>query len=482
MTTSKKDRLNNFLNEKILPKMGKIGAQKHLSALRDGFGMFVPLVIVGAIALIFITFVLGGWGTNKTSIFGWISNAAGFQDHSYSHLTDKAVSWTTQPGSSWATFQNWGVTMFSWVNAATIGSISIYVSIFIGFSLSITKGYNNPILGSAMSLASFIILIGGDTSKFGATGMLTSVIASLVSVEIFTWLIKTKKMEIKMPPGVPPAISKSFAVLFPAILTGIAMLLVNVLFALPYYYIMTDVKADRVIKSFGDIIILLVQAPFIDFARSGGDIGILMVYVIGVNLLFFFGIHGPNTLNGLFTPIATLLWIDNMSGGTNVFTDGTYNGFVFLGGTGSTLPLLIGMILFLKKGSPSKEVAKYAIPSGIFEINEPALFGIPIVFNFVLFIPFLLGSLLAATFVTFAIKTGWMSPHTIAAPWTTPPIIYGLLATGMDWRSIFVSIINMGIIFAVYLPFIFLIRKNESLELEQKDESKTVQEKSGGNK
>lgn len=110
-----------------------------------------------------------------------------------------------------------------------------------------------------------------------------------------------------MPAGVPPAISKSFAVLFPVILTGLFMLLVNVLFALPFYYIMTDVKADRTIKSFGDIVILLVQAPFIDFARSGGDIGILMVYVIGVNFLFFFGIHGPNTLNGIFTPIATLL-------------------------------------------------------------------------------------------------------------------------------------------------------------------------------
>ncbi|MCC3160887.1 MAG: PTS transporter subunit EIIC [Mollicutes bacterium PWAP] len=165
---------------------------------------------------------------------------------------------------------------------------------------------------------------------------------------------------------------------------------------------------DGTIQSLSYVIDIVVTKPFISFAQSGADIGILLVYVFMVSFLFFFGIHGPNTLNGIFRPIALILLIGNINGGHNVFFEGVYNGFGYIGGAGGTLPLVI-LTLWILKGGSEYEAAKFALPTGIFEINEPVIFGFPILFNFKYFIPYVFGPMLAVLWPIAAIKIEWMN-------------------------------------------------------------------------
>lgn len=449
-------------SNKFVSKVGKIAANKHLAALRDGFALSLPLTIAGAIAILFITIIFGGWNAEKTSLLGLIAHASGNTKVTYSHMFDSATAWKLS--ESFAEIRAFGVQVFSWINAASLGSISLYLVLLISFSIAVIKGNKNPMLVALVSLGVFIVFLGSDTGKYGASGMITAIIASFISSNLFIKIVETKKLELKLPPSVPPAVGRAFGILLPTFVVLLFAASLNLLVSLPYYFLEgnSSLSEQYKLKNLSFLISDLIQQPIMAFARKGGDIGILFSYLLISCFLWFFGIHGPNTIVGIFSPISLLLWIDNMVGGKNVGLEQVWSGFGFMGGSGGTLPLIFLSFILLKKGSPQREIAKFALPSGIFEINEPVIFGFPIVFNFKYFIPFLLGPSLACIWPVIAIKTGIMNAPTILAPWTTPPIIYGLIVTQFDWVSIPVSLLSMASLFLIYLPFILIVKRDEN--------------------
>jgi PTS system cellobiose-specific IIC component len=192
---------------------------------------------------------------------------------------------------------------------------------------------------------------------------------------------------------------------------------------------------------------------------------VLIIYTLA-NLLFCLGIHQSTISGVLAEPLLTILITDNMAtfaaGGTipvdHYMNMQIINTFALIGGSGCTLMLLLDTFLF-SKSKTSKTVGKLAIAPGIFNINEPVIYGYPIVFNLPLMVPFVLlpDLFIAATYgLTCA---GLIAPCVVMVPWTTPVFISGFLATAGDFRAVIWQVLEVAIGMAVYLPFMKVSEK-----------------------
>lgn len=143
--------------------------------------------------------------------------------------------------------------------------------------------------------------------------------------------------------------------------------------------------------------------------------------------------------------------------------------FGMIGGSGSTLCLLIATFLF-SKYKPSRDIAKLSVVPGVFNINEPVIFGYPVVFNYSLVIPFITVPALGIIISYVATALGLMNPCVVQIPWTTPPFLSGFLATGGDWRAIVVQVIIVALGVLIYLPFMKVSEKVQKKMIEKEKE------------
>ena len=452
----KKNHWKNFL-DKVMMKAGSLANQRHLCALRDGFALLVPLLIAASVGVIAMTFIFGGWETTSTSLLGWITWGIPGQV-----MTDDKGIVKFVDGSVAQMISTAGETVFKTIWKAIFDFISVYASLSISYSLARVKGTKDTFIAPLISLGAFMILTYGDITFFGSKGLLVAILASITSIEIFTFFEKSKRLEIKMPAGVPPAVGRGFSKLFPTIFT----LLIFVGFQAPFLIITllttTGFDGDNlfsVAKAISDGI----QAPFLEMANGQtGSFAIGMTYVFFSGLLWFIGLHGTNILDGVFGPIF-FAGLEKNAGITNgsitgdptVLTKGTLYNFVFFGGAGVTLALII-VGLFFSKRKAEREVIKFGGSAGIFNINEPIIFGVPLVLNFTYLIPFMFSQ------VTLFVTT-WLSiqvfqivkPGIVEAPWTSPAIIGGFLVT-TDWTGAVLAAVNLVIACLIWMPFVWI--------------------------
>jgi len=214
-----------------------------------------------------------------------------------------------------------------------------------------------------------------------------------------------------------------------------------------------------------------VTAPLKDVMNSG-PLAVIIIYTFA-NLLFCLGIHQSTISGVLAEPILTILIVDNMAtfaaGGTipadHYMNMQIINTFALIGGSGCTLMLLADTFLF-SKNKASRDIAKLSVLPGIFNINEPVIYGYPIVYNLPLIIPFVLipDILIAATYgLTCA---GLISPCVVLVPWTTPVFISGFLATAGDFRAVIWQVVEVALSMAIYLPFMKISEKVQARQLE----------------
>ena len=449
----KKDHWKNFL-DKVLMKAGTLANQRHLGALRDGFALIVPLLIAASVGVISMTFIFGAWDTTSTSLLGWITWGIPGQVE----IVDNVVKFVE--GSVAQQISQMGFTVFNTIWKGIFDFLAIYATLTISYSLARIKGTKDTFIAPLISLGAFMILTYGDINFFGSKGLLVAILTSIISVEIFTFFEKSKRLEIKMPAGVPPAVGRSFSKLFPTIFT----LLIFIAFQAPFLIItaLTTGFGSGDWFSVAKAISIGIQAPFLEMASGqAGSFSVGMTYVFFSGLLWFIGLHGTNILDGVFVPIMIAgleqnkAWVDSGVGSPTVLTQGTLYNFVFFGGTGVTLALILMGLIFAKRKA-EREVIKFGGPAGIFNINEPIVFGIPLVLNFTYLVPFMLSQM--TLFVT-----TWLSiqvfqivrPGIIAAPWTAPAIIGGFLVTA-HWTGIVLAAVNLTIACLIWMPFIWI--------------------------
>ncbi|MCT4783227.1 MULTISPECIES: PTS cellobiose transporter subunit IIC [Exiguobacterium] len=364
--------------------------------------------------------------------------------------------------------------------SATMGIMSIFVVFGIGYYLS--KSYNvEAVFGGAISLVSFLLLtpflieVEGMTDavgnvlpldRLGAKGMFLAMITGFLSGEIYRFVVQ-KNWTIKMPDGVPPAVAKSFSALVPALLTLTVFLLLNI------------GVTSLFNTNLHDVIFNVVQQPLV---KLGNGLVPTLIAIFFVQLFWFFGLHGQVIVNSVMDPIWNTLSLENLNAYTttgdvpNIISKQFVEIYtVGLGGSGSTLAVIVAILLFLKS-KQLKQIGKLSLGPGIFNVNEPVIFGLPIVMNPLIMIPWIVAPLITVTVTYFAMSTGLVPPPTgVAVPWTVPMFISGMMATNSLAGGL-LQLVNFFIILAIWFPFlIFIDRLNVKKEQEeaanQKDEA-----------
>lgn len=405
---------SNFLENKVVPFAAKIGAQRHLAAIRDGMALLMPIMIVGSLALILMNLPIQAYQDFMTNLFPYWKKPL--------LIVHNGTWWilglATALGISYKLAEALKIDRFT----TSLITLSCYLIQLKG----IEEGWPPSIKGT-----------NADT-------IFTAIIMGLLIPEIIKFFIK-KDIVIKMPDGVPPSVSKGFMAVVPA--------LASIFFAVTIRMLCT-------LTSHGDLTTLvnhIVGKPI--EALTGSLIGAI-VAVLLIHLLWTLGLHGANIVMGVMGPI----WLKMLGDNTAAFAAGEalpnivctpfFEIFVYLGGSGATLVLAF-MLAFLAKSKQLKTLGRLALPAGIFNINEPIIFGLPIVLNPVIAIPFVITPVVLTIINYVAISTG-IVPRLpgLVVPWTSPIIMSGYLATGGHISGVILQLVNFAVAFAIYfVPF-----------------------------
>ncbi len=351
--------------------------------------------------------------------------------------------------------------------------MALYATFGIGASLA--KSYNlDQVSGGILATIAFLltlvpVAIPEEASKaagvsgfvlpmanLGGAGMFVGIVTSIIAVEIYRVTDKSK-FKITMPDNVPPAVARSFESLTP---TLIVMLLIGSI----TYYLGFDWHTFV-----GNLVGPLVQAA--DSLLS------VLLLVFLTTFFWFFGIHGASIVGSLARP----LWLQLLEENTTAKAAGEalpriaaepfYQWFIWIGGAGATIGLAI-LLAFRAKSEYGSKLGKAILAPSIFNINEPVIFGVPIVLNPILMIPFIFAPMVLATIAWFATKLGLVSEVVFTAPWTLPGPIGAFMATGGDWRAAVLNIVLILVAILIYYPFFVAYDKNELA----KEQGKQIEE------
>ena len=430
----------NTLENLILPVAVKLGKQVHVNAIKNGFIRLLPLTLVGAL-FVLINNVFLNFGEGS---FFW---SLGVRLDAETIATLDGLKTT---GSS--------------VYNGTLGIMSLLTPFFIGMALAEERKVDSLAAG-LLSIAAFMTLTPfhvGDvaaigTNWLGGTNIISRIIIGLVVAEMFAFITK-KKWVITLPDSVPDSVARSFSALIPG------FIILHIVGMIPSGLLLMDTH-------FHQIIMQSVSTPL---ASLGGIVG--WAYVIFNALLWFFGVHGGLALTALNSGILGPWGMENMeiytrygsvdaalaAGKTFHFWTGPMmESYVYLGGTGATLGLIIAIFIASRRAD-YRQVAKLALPSGLFEINEPILFGLPIIMNPVLMIPFILIQPILAGLTLIAYSLGIIPPSTNFAPWTMPPGLGAFFNSNGSIAALVMALVNLAVATAIYLPFVIIANKAQS--------------------
>ncbi|UXJ96436.1 PTS sugar transporter subunit IIC [Enterococcus raffinosus] len=379
------DGFINFMEKHFIPHASKIGNQRHLIAIRDAFTVTMPLMILGALAVMLNNLPIDAFQNFMNGIFG-------------------GEAWKGFGGAVWN---------------GTFGVLSVFIAFLVAYNLAHHYG-KDPIGTGVVSVASFFTL-GAATSGMNSSGLFVALIVGIAVAEIFTRLVGNEKLVVKMPDGVPPAVARSFASLFPAMIT------------VSIFGLIAAVIAGFGVEDMFAEFYALVQEPFMGLANSYGS-ALLIAFI--TPFLWFFGLHGANMIDPFMQAInAPAIEANNAALSA-----------------GKAAPYIVN--------KPFMVVNNLAAAPGIFNINEPLMFGLPLVLNPIMFIPFILTPMVCVTTAYFATSLGWVPAATVMPPWVTPPIIGGFLAT-QSFSGAILAAVNLVISIVMYVPFVSLATRQE---------------------
>ncbi|MBD5431962.1 MAG: PTS sugar transporter subunit IIC [Lactobacillus sp.] len=475
MDNKKPSKLNTFVNKYILPPVMKFVNTKAVTALQNGMIYTLPFIIIGSIFLILGNIPIPAVA-NAITNSGW----GAFFNQAYTTTFNVMCLWAAV-GIAYIYVKNEGFEPL----APGLTSLAAFLmlqtlSVDSPLKTALAKGINDGAL-SAHQVATNIDKLPPVLQAYlkspvtgvininwlGGNGMIAAIIIGLLVGWIYS-IIMRAGWTIKLPEQVPAAVSNQFTAMIPSgiILTG-SMLI--------YAFFKLVTGSD-----FLQWIYTTVQIPLQGLSDSFG--GALAIGFL-VPFFWFFGVHGGLIVGSLVQPMLISNSFDNaqlykagkltIANGAHVVTNEFYNNFINLTGSGITIGLVI-FILVAAKSAQLKSLGKLELVPAIFNINEPFLFGLPIVLNPMLAIPFFLTPVVVAVSTYIVIKTGIIPPlNGFAAPWTTPAIISGFLIGG--WKMAIWQAITLVISTVIYWPFarkydkILYAKEQEALKVEKQN-------------
>ena len=404
------------LIEKGKPFFEKISRNKYLRAIRDGFIAGMPVILFSSI-FILIAYVPNAWG------FHWSKDIETFLMTPYSYsmgILAFFVGGTTAKALTDSMNRDLPATN-------QINFISTMLASMVGFLLMAAEPAKE----------------GGFLTAFmGTKGLLTAFIAAFVTVNVYKVCVKNN-VTIRMPDEVPPNISQVFKDLIPFTLSVVLL-----------YALELVVKAGlhvTVAESIGTLL-----APL--FSAADGYLGI--TFIFGAYAFFWFiGIHGPSIVEPAIAAITyanaevNLKLIQQGMHADKILTSGTQMFIVTLGGTGATLVVPF-MFMWLTKSKRNRAIGRASVVPTFFGVNEPILFGAPIVLNPIFFIPFIFAPIANVWIFKFFVDTLGMNSFTSNLPWTTPGPLGIVLGTNFQVLSFILAALLIVVDVVIYYPFL----------------------------
>lgn len=432
------NNITGWVETSVVPKVSKITNMRYFQALRSGFFAIMPLTIIGSIFMLITDFPIAGYPEFMASIFGkdWVN----FISPAYR-----------------ATFNMMGL-MFSGTMSYKLAEqdkldkLSGLILGIVAYVIVLPKTVITPKGEAVEKVLSF--------DWTGTQGVITAIITSIITIEILRLCVKHNIM-IHMPDSVPDMVNKAFSALIPGFFIVTACLIINGI-------------GVKLAGSFPQLIYSVIQLPIQGIIGSP----VAIIVVAGLNgLLWWFGIH-PTVINSMIYPIlyanadknqalAELGKLTERNG--NFGTVQMLDQFATIGGAGCTLGLAIAMLL-VARSSRMKAMSKLASVPAFFNINEPLIFGLPVIFNPLLLIPVTLAPIVSVLIVYLSMSVGFMPMFTgIQAPWATPVIFSGFLVAG--WQGAMTQIVSLVACVIIYYPFVKALDNQYSQEELAADDS-----------
>lgn len=429
-------KLIAVIEQKITPMAGAIGQQKYVTSIRDGFITALPFMIVGSFLLVFI-----------------------FPPFS--------------PDTTWGFARAWLQFSLDHRDALmlpfnfSMGVMTLFIA--VGIAASLAKHHNLDSLTAGMlSLMSFLLVAAPlkdgqiSTAYFSGQGIFTAILVAIYSTELYAFL-KRHNITIRLPPEVPAGVARSFEILIPVLAIVLTLHPLN---------LFIEAQLGMIIP---EAIMSLVK-PLV---AASDTLPAILLSVLVCQVLWIAGIHGALIVTGIMNPF----WMANLSinqaamaAGTaipHIYVQGFWDHYLLIGGVGSTLPL--ALMLLRSKAVHLRTIGRMGVVPGVFNINEPILFGAPIIMNPLFFLPFVLVPMINATLAYFALKLDLVSRVVSMTPWTTPAPIGASWAANWSFSPVIMCLICMATAMVMYLPF---LKAYEKQLLEQEHANAAAQAES----
>ena len=401
--------------EKGKPFFEKLSRNIYLRAIRDGFIAGMPVILFSSI-FILIAFVPNSWG------FKWSDEVVAFLMKPYSYsmgILALLVAGTT--AKSLTDSVNRSMEKTNQIN---------YMSTLLAAIVGLLMLAADPIEG------------GFATGFLGTKGLLSAFLAAFVTVAIYKVCVKNN-VTIRMPDEVPPNISQVFKDVIPFTLSVVSLYALDLL---ARHFVGSSV-AESIGKFF---------APL--FSAADGYLGITIIF--GAFAFFWFvGIHGPSIVEPAIAAITyanaevNLNLIQQGMHADKILTSGTQMFIVTMGGTGATLVVPF-MFMWLTKSKRNRAIGRASVVPTFFGVNEPILFGAPLVLNPIFFIPFIFAPIANVWIFKFFIEALGMNSFTANLPWTTPAPLGLVLGTNFQVLSFILAALLIVVDVVIYYPFL----------------------------
>lgn len=414
-----------WMEVKLMPIANKFGSQRHMTAIRKGLIATMPLTIVGSFFTIFQNIPI----------------------EAYTKLIEPYQAILDIP------------------SRYTMGLLALYAT--FGIASSLAKSYKlDSLTCGILALMAFLVTAAPPTRVFedvdnvitagryinlanlGSASLFGAIVTALLSVEIYRFFIE-KDIMIKMPDGVPPEVSNSFIALIP----GAVILLL-------FWVIRHVIGFD--LNGFLSTLLMPLKGILAGNSLFGG---LLTVFLI----CFFWvlGIHGPAIMGPVIRPFWDMSIAENLEAFTNganvhqlpnIFTEQFLQWFIWIGGAGTTLSLVV--LMMFSKSTYLKSLGRLSFLPGLFNINEPVIFGTPIVMNPILGIPFIVAPLITTTLSYFLTVANIIPMMAARLAFAIPAPIAAWMSTNWSFSAAVLVIVNFLITMAIYYPFFKVYEKH----------------------
>ncbi|WOV56326.1 PTS cellobiose transporter subunit IIC [Enterococcus faecium] len=435
-------KLFKAFEKNLMGPIGRLASYKIVRAVMTAGIVTIPFTIVGSAFLI-----IGVLPETFTGL-------QGIWDVSFSKIND----------------------LYMIANTFTMGVLAMFFCLVVGYELTKMMASEDhldvdPLNGALLSLMAFLFIIpelkidGGVyklvtnitenthvyngislenfSTRLGTSGIFQGVLMACLAIYLYAFCVR-HNWTIKLPEVVPPGVGRAFSALIPCAVISITVLLIEGLLVL-----------------FGYDLFTVIGIPFNFIAGIASTWYGVALSCFFIGLLWSVGIHGASIIGAIIEPISLQNLGINVAIANGVAAAGTQSmvyagGFtdtlVSIGGSGGTFGLIL-LMLFGAKSQQLKAVSKIGVVPAIFNINEPIIFGLPVIYNPYLMIPFIIGPVAASLVSYFAISVGIVNPMIASVPWATPLGLGAFLGTGGDFRAILLVIVNLALLTAIYFPF-----------------------------